>query len=142
MGDVLILTNDTSLQQCLIDALTARFGPLTFNLVTAVHTGIEFHYLASGGILLTQDTAIARAASVVGVSHLLPVSMPYNAEFFLDCVGDEVVPVDISRYSSLMGKIVQFCKTRHEIRLLVSYLCTFNTAPLEGHYSRAIHLLR
>ena len=142
VDDVLILTNDASLRQCLIDALTARFGPLTFNLVTAVHTGIEFHYLASGGILLTQDTAIARTASVVGVSHLLPVSMPYNAEFFLDCVGDEVVPVDISRYSSLMGKIVQFCKTRHEIRLLVSYLCTFNTAPLEGHYRRAIHLLR
>ena len=28
------------------------------------------------------------------------------------------------------------------IRLAVSYLCSFNISPLEGHYCRAIHLLR
>ena len=37
---------------------------------------------------------------------------------------------------------MQFLKTRHEIRLFVSYLCSFNHLPLEGHYRRAVHLLR
>ena len=42
----------------------------------------------------------------------------------------------------MTGKLVHFLKTRHEIRLLMSHLCSFNTCPLEGHYRRAIHVLR
>ena len=42
----------------------------------------------------------------------------------------------------MTGKLVQFLKTRHEIRHLVSHLCSFNQSPSEGHYRRAIHVLR
>ena len=142
VDDVLILTNSIVLRQDLLDALTKRFGPLTINLVSSVHTGIEITRLPCGGILLTQDRAIARAASVVGVSHCSPVDMPFKPDFFADFVGDEADAVDSSSYSSLMGKLVQFCKTRHEIRLAISYLCSYNTRPLEGHYRRAIQILR
>ena len=45
-------------------------------------------------------------------------------------------------YASVTGKLVQFLKTRHDVRLLVSHLCSFNQHPLEGHYRRALHLLR
>jgi hypothetical protein len=52
------------------------------------------------------------------------------------------VSVDVTTYSSLTGKLVQFLKTRHEIRQFISYLCSFNSAPLECHYRQAIHILR
>ena len=58
-------------------------------------------------------------------------------------VDPEAAPVDTTVYASLTGKLVQFLKTRHDVRLLVSYyLYSFNNAPLEGHYHRAIHVLR
>jgi len=142
VDDVLILTNSVALRQCLLDALTARFGPLTVNLESTVHTGVEFTRLSTGGVLLTQDRKFARAASVVGVAHLPSVQLPGDGALFSALLGEEAVPVDSTVYSSLMGKLVQFCKTRHEIRLAVSYLCSFNISPMEGHYRRAIHLLR
>ena len=142
VDDVLILTNSVVLRQDLLDALTLRFGPLTVNLVSSMHTGIEITRLPCGGILLTQDKAIARAASLVGVSHCSAVDMPFKIDFFAEFVGEEAVAVDSSCYSSLMGKLVQFCKTRHEIRLAISYLCSYNTRPLEGHYRRAIQIMR
>ena len=107
-----------------------------------MHPGIEIGRLPCGGVLLTQDSAIARAASVVGVSLCASVDMPFNSEFFADLVGEEAVAVDSTAYSSLMGKLVQFCKTRHEIRLAISYLCSFNLHPHEGHFRRAIQVLR
>jgi hypothetical protein len=142
VDDVLILTNSAIMRQRLLDALESRFGPLTVNLDSTLHTGVEFSRLSTGGVLLTQDRAIGRAASVVGVAHLSPVQLPGDGRLFSVLVGDECSPVDSAVYSSLMGKLVQFCKTRHEIRLAVSYLCSFNVSPLEGHYRRAIHLLR
>ena len=45
-------------------------------------------------------------------------------------------------YSSLMGKLVQFLKTRFDVKPFVSELCSHNQAPLECHYRQAIHILR
>jgi hypothetical protein len=143
VDDLLILTNTASLRTVLLDALTARFGQLTFNLVTTIHTGIEFSRSSTGSVVLTQDRAIARAASLVGVTHLPPVDMPATPDFF--CAhfdGDEAVPVPSEVYASLTGKLVQFLKTRHDVRLLISHLCSFNQSPCEGHYRRALHVLR
>jgi len=142
VDDVLILSNSASMRQELLDALAARFGPLTVNLESAMHTGVEFTRLSSRGVLFTQDRAIGKAASVVGVSHLRFVQLPGDGALFSKLVGEECVPVDSAVFSSHMGKLFQFCKTHHEIRLVVSYLCSFNVSSLEGHYRRAIHLLR
>ena len=142
VDDLLILTNHASLRDSLLKALTARFGSLTVNLRTSVHTGVEFTQLSNGAVLITQDLAIARAASVEGVSHYPRVAVPAASDFFLPFFsGAEAVPVDPESYASLTGKLVQFLKTRHDVRLLVSYLCGFNHEPLEGHYRRALHVL-
>ena len=63
VDDLLILTDDPSMRDHLLAALTARFGQLTINLGTSVHAGVEFHRLSDGGVRLTQDNSIARAAS-------------------------------------------------------------------------------
>ena len=122
VDDVLILTNSPPMRDSLYAALTARFGSLTINLVSTLHTGIEIQMLPLGAVLLTQDKAIARAASLVGVSQLPPVSLPYDPQFFAPLVGDEVASIEPTVYASLTGKLVQFLKTRHDVRLLVSYL--------------------
>ena len=101
VDDVLILTNSASMRQELLDALASRFGPLTINMESAMHAGVEFTRLPSGGVLLTQDRAIARAASVVGVSHLSPVALPGDGRLFFALVAEECVPVDSTVYSSL-----------------------------------------
>ena len=143
VDDVLIVTNSLSLAEALLDALTTRFGPLTVHRDSQMHTGIEMVRRPDGGLLLTQDGAIARAASVVGVSHLPPIDVPTDADFFLASFPVlECSPVDSTVYSALTGRLVQFLKTRHEVRLFVSYLCSFNHAPLEGHFRRALHVLR
>ena len=143
VDDLLILTNSVALRTLVLDALTARFGQLTVNLVTSIHTGIEFARSPAGAVILTQDKAITRAASVVGVAHMPTVSIPADSEFFrLRFEGEEALPVSSEVYASLTGKLVQFLKTRHDVRLLVSHLCSFNQSPCEGHYRRAIHVLR
>ena len=143
VDDALVMSNDQSLIDDLLDALARRFGPLTINKVCTVHTGLELTRYPNGALLVTQDRAIARAASVVGVSHLPSVSVPVALDFF-HLSGDSLlsVSVDATVYSSLTGKLVQFLKTRHEIRQFISYLCSFNSAPLECHYRQAIHILR
>jgi hypothetical protein len=136
VDDLLFVTNVPVYRDKLIAALTLRFGPLTLNLESVMHTGIEMTRLSNGGILLTQDQAIARAASVVGVSHLPPVDVPTDRDtFFLPSFdGDENLPVSAEEYSSVTGRLVHFVKTRTDCRLFVSYLCGFNHAPLEGHF--------
>ena len=143
VDDVLVVTNSCALRDSLFRSLTDRFGPLTINLVSTLHTGIQIVRLSNGGVLLTQDDAISRAASLVGVSSYAPVPVPTDKYFFLpEFSGDETVSVDSTSYSSVTGKLVQFMKTRHDVRLFVSYLCSFNHAPLEGHFRRALHILR
>jgi len=143
VDDVLAISNDQVLVDSLFAALAARFGPLTFNAVSTSHTGLEFSRPLPGALSVTQDGAIARAASLVGVSHLPSVAVPGLLDFFQPPVElAECVPVDSSVYSSLTGQLVQFLKTRHDIRPYVSYLCSFNSSPLEGHYRRALHVLR
>jgi hypothetical protein len=143
VDDNLAVANDQSLVDDLSKALTERFGPLTTNVESKVHTGLEFTRYDNGALLVTQDASIARAASVVGVSHFSPVSFPVHDDFFqsLDA-GAESDPVDSTVYSSLTGMLVQFLKTRHDVRLFISYLCSYNSSPCEGHYSRALHVLR
>jgi hypothetical protein len=143
VDDNLAVANDQSLVDDLSKALTVRFGPLTTNVVSKVHTGLEFIRYDNGALLVTQDASIARAASVVGVSHLSPVSFPVHDDFFqpLDS-GPECDLVDSTVYSSLTGMLVQFLKTRHDVRLFISYLCSYNSSPCEGHYRRALHVLR
>ena len=143
VDDAVILSNEQSLVDDLLAALSKRFGPLTVNKVTTVHTGLEVTRYPNGALLITQDRSIARAASVVGVSHLPPVDLPVALDFFQLCTDPLLLfPVDATVYSSLTGRLVQYLKTRHEIRQFVSYLCSFNVAPLECHYRQAIHMLR
>ena len=75
------------------------------------------------------------------MSLLAPVVLPYDSLFFAPVLAEEAVPVDVTVYASLTGKLVQFLKTRHDVRLLVSYLCSFSNAPLEGHYLCAVPVL-
>ena len=82
VDDLLILTNSIALRTLVLDALTARFGQLTVNLVTSIHTDIEFARSPAGAVILTQDKAITRAASVVGVAHMPAVSIPADSDFF------------------------------------------------------------
>ena len=143
VDDVLVLSNDQVLVASLFSSLSSRFGPLTINPVTAVHTGLEFTQLSNAGVLITQDQPIARAASLYDVAHLPPVDIPAPATFFhLPVDSLECAPVNSALYSSFTGMLVQFLKTRHDIRLFVSYLCSFNSSPLEYHYRLAILLLR
>jgi len=134
VDDLLFVTNVPQYRDDLLAASTARIGPLTVNIVSVVHTEIEMTRLANGGILLTQDKAIARAASAVGVSHSPPIDVPTDSTFFLpEYVGDEAVPVPSDEYSSVTGRLVQFLKTHPDCLLFVSYLCGFR---------RALHVLR
>jgi hypothetical protein len=52
------------------------------------------------------------------------------------------VSVSAEEYSSVTGILVHFLKTRADVRLLISYLCSFNHSPREGHFRRALHVLR
>jgi hypothetical protein len=143
VDDCLAISNVQAMILDLFAALKRRFGELTVNLVTTVHTGLEISQPSTGGVLVLQDQAIARAASLVGVSHLPPVSLPAVKTFF-DTPVDPVlcVPVDPTTYSSLTGKLVQFLKTRFDVKHYVSELCSHNQAPIENHYRLAIHVLR
>ena len=142
VDDVLIISNSAPMRDSLYAALTARYRPLSFNLESSVHTGIGIHRLPLGAVLLTQDNAIGRAASLVGVSQRPPVSLPYNSQFFAPMLGDEVAPIDPTVCASLTGTLVQFLKIRHDVRVFVLYLRSFNNSPSEGHFRRAIHNLR
>ena len=55
------------------------------------------------------------------MSHYPRVAVLAASDFFLPFFsGAEAVPVDPESYASLTGKLVQFLKTRHDVRLLVS----------------------
>ena len=52
VDDVLVLTNSAPMRDQLFATLTARFGLLTVNLVSALHTGIEIKAFPTGGVPL------------------------------------------------------------------------------------------
>ena len=84
VDDAAALSNHQEFVDDLFSALSARFGPLTINVQCKLHTGLEFTILPNKAILVTQDRAIARAAGVVGISHLAHVDVPVE-EDFLSC---------------------------------------------------------
>ena len=77
------------------------------------------------------------------MSHLPAVALPALKTFF-DAPADPscCVAVDPTTYSSLTGKLVQFLKTRFDVKHYVSELCSHNQGPLEYHYRLAIYVLR
>jgi len=115
------------MRQHFLDAFTARFGPLTVNLETVIHTVVEFFRLSSGGVLFTQDRAIARAASEVGVSHFPSVILPADEHLFASCEGVECESLDSTKYSSLLGKLVH-------VRLVMRFVLQFRTCAVSTLY--------
>jgi hypothetical protein len=140
---VVLLCIDNCLAICysslLTDALFApselRFGMLAINPVTRVRTGLEISPPPDGGVLVFQDQAMAKAVSLIGVSHLPPITVPAIKTFFIPPTDPiECVPVDVTMYSSPTGKLVQLLKTRFDVEHYVSELCSHNHAPLMYHY--------
>jgi hypothetical protein len=63
------------------------------------------------------------------VSHLPPVSLSAVKTFFDTPVDPDLcVPVDPTTYSSLTGKLVQFVKTKFDVKHYLSELCSHNQA--------------
>jgi hypothetical protein len=145
VDDGLCLDTCSALADRLFVVLTERFGPLTAkrNVQSLVYAGYEISRLSNGAIISTQDGLIARAASDIGVVHLPPVDMPSQDDFFQCSVTvSDLQSVNAVVYQSLTGKMIQFLKTRDEIRPYVSHVCTRNSNPNEGDYAKAVHLLR
>jgi hypothetical protein len=125
-----------------IVALEKRFGVMRVNCPSLTFTGVESKTLPNGSILQTQDRYIARLAQNIGVAHMPMVDLPAQIDFFrLSTTDLDQKLVDPTVYQSLTGSLVQI-KTRDEIKHFVSYLCSRNSVPDEGDYSKAIHLLR
>ena len=140
-----ILDTDPTLTDHVLAAIEKRFGPLTQqrNVASVVYAGYELSKQSNGAILSTQDGLIARAASEIGVSHLPSVDMPCQEDFFKPSVSvGDLKLVNPVIYQSLTGKLIQFLKTRDEVRPFVSHACARNARPNEGDYAKALHILR
>ena len=123
-NDVLVISYSQEFVDILFAALTQRFGKLTVNVVTSVHTSLEISQPPGGGVLVLQDRAIARAASLIGVLHMPSVSaLAIRSLFALPVKSAVCIPVDSTVYSSLLGKLVQVLKTRFDVKHFVSELC-------------------
>ncbi len=132
-----------SLTARLRDALVERFTDVTVHEQSTSFVGIQTTQFPNGAVLCSQDAYIARVASVIGVAHLPPVDFPAEADFFMPSSSlSDCVPVLPAVYSSLTGHLIQALQTRDEIRNYVSHLCSKNSSPNEGDYSKAIHVLR
>jgi hypothetical protein len=104
--------------------------------------GVDYSQLENGAVWCNQNRYISRVAAVVGVAELPRVDHAYAMDFFDRSVSSECSSVNTEIYSSLTGHLVQMLKTRDDIRLLVSHLCSRNNNPDLGHYKKAIHVLR
>ena len=143
VDDFRALDNAPELTAKLHAALVHRFTEITYNPVSKSFTGVEIDQSPAGPILCTQRKFISKVARSVGVSHLPSVDIPCDADFFAPSVTTEdLLPVSVAAYTSLTGSLIHVLQTRDDVRTFVSYLCSKNALPDEGHYSKALHLLR
>jgi len=98
----------------------------------------------SRAVKCSQSKYINNVALRIGITHLpANVDTPCSADFFEPSVTvDDCKAVDSSQYMKLTGSLVHALSTRDEIRHLVSFLCTKNSAPNAGDFAKAIHVLR
>jgi len=140
------ITNDPKLSSLLKDILTDRFVDVTESNVdhsSKSFSGVDYTVLPNGAISASQSRHIARIASLIGVSHLPPVDIPGSFDFFNSSVTEsDCIPANVEQYMSLTGHLVQMLKTRDDVRPSVSHLCSKNSNPNEGDFSKAIHVLR
>ena len=145
VDDIFPMDTCAALTARLIDALEARFGPMTRSpsatLFVGVFAGYEIAQQPNGAVLSTQDKYISRVASVVGVTNRPSVDVPSTLDFFQRSEPSESALVDVNTYQSLTGHLVQMLKTRDEVRPFVSHCCSRNSTPDEGDYRKALRVL-
>ena len=140
------ISNDPKLSSLLKNILIDRFVDVTESPVdqpARSFSGVDYTVLPNGAISTSQARHISHVASLIGVSHLPPVETPGFSDFFNSSTSESnCIPADQDRYMSLTGHLVQMLKTRDDVRPYISHLCSRNSKPDEGDFSKAIHVLR
>ena len=105
--------------------------------------GIQYELFPNGAIKTNQCEFIKRLAGKIGVSHMAPVRNPVSVDFFDPSnTPDDIIPYDTKDYQSLTGSLIQIVKTRDDVRHLISHLCSKNSNPTTGDYTKAIQVSR
>ena len=124
-------------------ALITRFSEITSNSPSISFAGIEHRQLPNGAIATSQAGYINHVASIIGVSHLSPISHISDKTFFHSFIlSEDVVPTDLDAYTSLTGHLVYVLQTRDDVKHFISHLCSKNSTANIGDHKKAISLLR
>ena len=143
VDDFRALDNCSSLTDSLHAALVARFKEVTEHNPSTSFAGVSYIQHPNGAVEMHQTSYIERVAGLVGVAHLPAIDTPYLPDIFsrsfnvADCVS-----VDSGTFTSLTGHLIQMLKTRDDVRPIVSWLCSRNSAPDVGDYNKGLRLLR
>ena len=135
--------NCSSLTDSLHAALVSRFGEITEHNPSTSFAGVSIVQHSNGAVEVHQAPYIERVAGVVGVAHMPPIDSPSLPGVFSRSVtlADRAC-VNIDTYTSVTGHLIQMLKTRDDVRPIVSYLCSRNSAPDVGDYNKALRVLR
>ena len=134
---------DTPYTIRLKNALIQRFSEITFNSPSTSFAGIEYRQLPNGAIATCQTGYINRVASIIGVSHLPPITNISDKTFFMNSITPaDILPTDLSAYTTLTGHLVHALLTRDDVKHFVSHVCSKNSCADIGDHQKAILLLR
>jgi hypothetical protein len=136
--------NCSSLTDSLKAALVARFMEVTEHNPSTSFAGVSYIQHPNGAVEMHQASYIERVAGLVGIAHLPIVDAPsLSQDIFTRSVAvSDCIAVDPGIFTSLTGHLIQMLKTRDDVRPIVSWLCSRNSAPDVGDYHKGLHLLR
>lgn len=140
VDDILITGSSPSLIQDLINKLNKEFA-LTKMGRPDYFLGLEFKYLPSGSVLLSQCKYIRDLLSKAAMTDCKGIATPMASTTKLSKIGSDSVQ-DSHQYRSIVGALQYLTLTRPEIAYSVNKVCQFLANPLTTHWQAVKRILR
>lgn len=122
-------------------ALRRRYGDITESLMTG-YLGINMELDKTlGSLKCDLAVYIENFLSKCNIDNIPTKSTPYPMNLFDQSNDDDLTPVDISSYQTVIGYVIFSLKIRTDINLSVIQAASHNACPTKADLVKLVHLL-
>ena len=119
--------------------LQQRYGPLTWNDVSAQHTGTQISRHHNGAVSVHMTDHIVKTLHKLGMDNVAGALTPSSPTLFHSSTA---APTDVKPYQRIVGDLIHISRDRHDITKEVQDSSRHSQSPTIQHLRQVIRILR
>ena len=139
VDDGQILSTHPPFVDLLKKTLEQRYGPLTWNDVSAQHTGTQITRHHNGAVSLHMTDHIVKTLHKLGMDNVAGALTPSSAQLFRTT---PTVLTDVKQYQRIVGDLIHISRDRPDITKEVQDCSRHSHSPTIEHLRQVVRILR